>query len=170
MAGEVMGLKEIQRAIDREDERIRGSLRAALYEEGLAIDAKSVRLVPVDFGRLRATHFVAPPDRGPNPTVEIGYGTDYAVHVHEKQARHNPPTQWKYLEQPMEAAKMGYTLRLAKRVRRMMERGITDVFSGQVNGKPVDPGETKNRHTTRKKRGLPKGGAGKRIGLKGARR
>ena len=82
---------------------------------------KSKRLVPVDTGALRASgHVQLPVIRGKKVAVVLGYGgaaAPYAVFVHEKQARHNPPTQWKYLEQPLNEAIPGMAGRLAKRIR-----------------------------------------------------
>jgi hypothetical protein len=36
----------------------------------------------------------------PKPTVVVGYVANYAVFVHERQAKHAPGKQWKFLEQP----------------------------------------------------------------------
>ena len=37
---------------------------------------------------------------GGTPSVVVGYTANYAVYVHERQARHAPGKQWKFLEQP----------------------------------------------------------------------
>jgi hypothetical protein len=64
----------------------------------------SLRLVPVDTGRLKSTGRVskhASANEGTNMSAELSYGTEYALPVHEippDRARHTPPTQWKYLE------------------------------------------------------------------------
>lgn len=34
------------------------------------------------------------------PSVVVGYAAKYAIFVHERQARHAPGKQWKFLEQP----------------------------------------------------------------------
>ena len=41
-------------------------------------------------------------------SVVVGYTANYAVYVHERQARHAPGKQWKFLEQP--ARQMAGTL------------------------------------------------------------
>ena len=37
---------------------------------------------------------------GEELSVVVGYTANYGVYVHERQAKHAPPTQWKFLEQP----------------------------------------------------------------------
>lgn len=97
------------------------ALAKALFKEGEQIMAKSKRLVPVDTGALRASGHVQPPVIvGKKVSVTLGYGgaaAPYAVFVHEKPARHNPPTQWKYLETPLNEAIPTMARRLAIRMR-----------------------------------------------------
>ena len=82
---------------------------------------ESKRIVPVAFGVLRASgHVQLPVIVGRRVTVTLGYGgaaAPYAVFVHERQARHTPPTQWKYLEKPFNEALVGMARRLADDVR-----------------------------------------------------
>lgn len=71
-----------------------GVLRAAgrgLYTGGEAIMAVSKRRTPVDTGRLRASAWVSLPERhGNRVRVNLNYGTEYAIFVHEiLSARHN---------------------------------------------------------------------------------
>jgi hypothetical protein len=94
----------------------------AMYREALRIFEESQHLVPVDTGNLRSSGHVTPPViLGSKIEVVIGYGgaaAGYAIFVHEippppeqspggRSARHNPPTQYKYLEQPALAAVPG---------------------------------------------------------------
>jgi len=79
------------------------------------IMSDSAREVPVRTGQLRRSgtnNGNAPPDMegGPSNTidamggvyVDFGYGTLYAVYVHENlEARHKPPTKAKFLEDPV---------------------------------------------------------------------
>ena len=115
------GSAALKRELKRQGKKARKALARALFLEGEQIMAKSKRLVPVDTGALRASgHVQLPVIRGKKVTVVLGYGgaaAPYAVFVHEKQARHNPPTQWKYLEQPLNEAIPGMAGRLAKRIR-----------------------------------------------------
>ena len=113
------GAAELRRELRRLQKAYPEAVQAGLVEEAYAIEAASVALVPVDTGRLRATHYVsAPEEKGDDVTVEIGYGTDYAVYVHERlELTHKSPTQAKFLQQPLEAARSGFFARLAARIR-----------------------------------------------------
>jgi len=102
---------------------------AALFEEAEKIMAESKRIVPVDTGALRSSGFVDLPRVGnKGPSVRFGYGSEYSVFVHEippppqksrggRSARHRPPTQWKFLEQPFKMAQRGMLKRLARRIK-----------------------------------------------------
>jgi len=46
--------------------------------------------------------------QGNVPSVMVGYTANYAIYVHERQAKHAPGKQWKFLEQP--ARQLGPTL------------------------------------------------------------
>ncbi len=92
------------------------SVGSGLRMLGEEIMTESKLIVPVDVGKLRSSGFV----RQDSPTsVILGYGTDYALAVHEippptapapddppqwrpgsRTARHHWPTQWKFLEKP----------------------------------------------------------------------
>ena len=115
------GSRALQRELKRRGKKAPRDLGRALFQEGEQIMAASKRIVPVDKGPLRASgHVQLPVIRGKRVTVTLGYGgaaAPYAVFVHEKPARHTPPTQWKYLEQPLFEAVPGMAGRLAARVR-----------------------------------------------------
>ena len=115
------GSAALRRELKRRGSAAQKDLARALFQEGEQIMGKSKRLVPVDTDALRTSgHVQLPVIRGKKVTVVLGYGgaaAPYAVFVHEKQARHNPPTQWKYLEQPLNEAIPGMAGRLAKRIR-----------------------------------------------------
>lgn len=122
------GIKELEtRLREASAEKATRALSVALYREALRIFAESQRITPVDTGALRGSGVVTEP-RVTGTTVEvvIGYGgpaAPYAVYVHEippppntstggRSATHNPPTQWKYLEDPFNAAAEGISERL----------------------------------------------------------
>ena len=67
------------------------------------IMAESLEEVPVRTGQLRRSGAVNEPRKqGRKIVIEFGYGTDYAVYVHENlNNRHKPPTKAKYLEDPV---------------------------------------------------------------------
>lgn len=106
-------------------ERLKGAGSAALYQEGLAVDAESVKRTPVDTGRLRATHYVAPPvQRGDTVVVELGNGTDYAVYVHERTDQAHKVGEAKFLQNALNARTTGMLERLQKRTRANLKRGL----------------------------------------------
>lgn len=80
-----------------------------LYQFGEKVMSVSKERVPVDTGRLMNTGYVSPPvQEGNLITVVLGYGTDYALQVHEDM---DPRTHWtrpgsgpKYLENPLKEA------------------------------------------------------------------
>ena len=115
------GVSALKKELRRQGKKAQKALARGLFAEAEQIMSASKRLVPVDTGALRASgHVQLPVIRGKKVTVVLGYGgaaAPYAVFVHEKQARHNPPTQWKYLEQPLNEAIPGMAGRLAKRIR-----------------------------------------------------
>ena len=81
-------------------------LEKSIYEEANVIFNESQKLVPVDTGALRASGFVHAPRRENNRVfVRVTYGgpaAHYALYVHENlYARHDAPTQAKYLETPL---------------------------------------------------------------------
>lgn len=99
---------------------------AALLEEGYRVDANMVPRIPVDHGRLRSTHYVAPPVQEPGGlvVVEVGVATDYAVPVHERTEVNHPVGEAKFLENALFAVAPGMAGRLAKRIPELAARGI----------------------------------------------
>lgn len=77
----------------------------ALYKLGVAIIGDSLRRAPVEFGVLRASAYVSPPQgAGVEADVELGYGTEYAVVQHERlDFRHPRGGEAKYLERAVYA-------------------------------------------------------------------
>jgi len=120
----LIGMKAVRASMKEASNLCRGAVGAALYQEGLGIMMGALRLVPVDTGRLRATGYVAPPKEGPGgPTVELGFGTKYAVYVHERTDLNHPVGEAKYLQTPLEKAKSGYVRRIAMRARDNIKSG-----------------------------------------------
>lgn len=141
MSGEIRlrGLEEFKLRLAALGGIVREAAAAALYVEANKILTASKRFVPVDLGALRASGFVAAPViEGAVVSVSIGYGgpsVKYALPVHEipppparsvggRSARHNPPTQWKYLERPAREAMPGMDLRLSNAMRSNIEQAV----------------------------------------------
>lgn len=103
--------REVERAVAK-----------ALYLEANDAFNESQIEVPVDLGVLQSSgHVTLPEWAGHQVTISIVYGgasANYAVYVHEDlEARHDPPTKAKYLEDPVSRASMTMAARLGERVR-----------------------------------------------------
>lgn len=102
-----------------------GAVASAMYQEGLAVDAAALRKMPVDSGRMRASHYVSPPEKaGDTVVVEIGVGTEYAVFVHEDTSKHHPVGGAKFLERALNERASGFAERLAKRAAANLKAGV----------------------------------------------
>jgi hypothetical protein len=96
------GVREVVQALRRKTKMTADEIHGNLIRAGLFIQRESMLLCPVDTGNLRAGAFTRAKGEGFNTQVTVGYTANYAVYVHENLTnRHNPPTQAKFLEQPM---------------------------------------------------------------------
>jgi len=100
------------------------ALAAAIYQEGFALLAESVKECPVDKGRLRASGYVSPPVDAENPAATVGYGTDYAIYVHERTELRHPVGKAKFLSDPMNRRLSGYQQRIAARTQENYRSGV----------------------------------------------
>ncbi len=97
-------------------EEIVQATKVGLYKAAIEIMYESQRIVPVDTATLKGSAQVQEPEHvGDRISVTLGYGygvqvnpktgqiaAQYAVPVHERLDQyHAPPTQAKYLEQPV---------------------------------------------------------------------
>lgn len=119
----VYHLGQWQHAFAQVEPAMEGAARQALREHAETVLAASKRLVPVDTGVLRGSGVVVPVAKtGTTLTVVIAYGgpaAPYALAVHERPDMwHDPPTQWKYLEQPMLELAPTFEGRLAAAIQR----------------------------------------------------
>ena len=119
------GVDEFTRFLNATPGLVVKDLEAALKQEGENVMGVSKRRTPVDTGNLRATgHVKIPSTKGGVTSVVLAYGTDYAIHVHERPARH-PSGRSKYLQSAVEDNAKGMPGRLRRRVLdRIGKRGI----------------------------------------------
>lgn len=122
MGLKVIGIKAAIKALKEVAKEAEEATNAAIYEEGLDIAKESVKIVPVDTGRLRSTHYVAPPDH--DGVVEVGYGTDYALAVHERVEVFHEVGQPLFLKTIVDRAQRGYVDRIATRAEKNMRNGV----------------------------------------------
>lgn len=130
---ELSGLAQVLEAMKEANERFKGAVAAAIYQEAVIVASASIKQVPVDTGRLRSSFWLALPESIENPTVRAGYGTDYAMYVHErtdlshtKQGKHGATESGKakFLEDPVNDAKGGWASRVAARARENAKAGV----------------------------------------------
>jgi hypothetical protein len=125
---ELFGDEELIKALKEGKEQSPRAIAQAIWEEANLIFAKSQVLVPVDTGVLRGSGGVSAPQQGPQGFyVDIFYGgpaAPYALYVHEIiENYHKPPTQAKYLEQPLMEAQAELQNRIKDRIIDIIEKG-----------------------------------------------
>lgn len=130
----VTGLQPLMEAFVRAGKDAPKFAATALWEEAQEAFALSQYRVPVRYGPLKASGVVHEPEiNGSLVTCQITYGgtaatgetVGYALYVHEippSRARHDPPTAWKYLENPVKITAEGMGNRLVARVLDMLNR------------------------------------------------
>ena len=125
---DLFGDKELANALQAGKEQTPRAIAQAIYEEANVIFARSQVLVPVDTGILRGSGGVSSPQQGDKGYfVDIFYGgpaAPYALYVHEIIGNyHNPPTQAKYLEQPVMEAMSTIQENIKGRIFDIIEKG-----------------------------------------------
>ena len=120
-----IGVSEFSRFLNETPGLVSKDVEAALMQEGENVMAESKKRTPVDTGNLRASgHVKLPVTKAGRTSVTLGYGTDYAIHVHERPARH-PSGRSKFLESAVMDNAKGMPGRLRKRVLdRIGKRGL----------------------------------------------
>lgn len=138
VTAKLLGLAEFKANALLATDRYRRAVGGALLLEASRIEAVSIREVPVDTGRLRATAFVTPPDTTIRAvSVQFGYGTEYAVPVHERTEVQHRTGKAKFLSDPVNAAESGAARRIARDTRILFEqrRGFA---TGPFPQRPAD--------------------------------
>lgn len=94
----VLNSARLERRLRSMKRKITANVRRGIYQAAEFILDKSQDIVPVDVGELKESGHL---EKKGNE-VAIVYEAEHAVIVHEDlEARHAPPTQAKYLEQPL---------------------------------------------------------------------
>ena len=142
-----------------------GVVGMAMYQQATIIARESLKQCPVDFGRLRASFYLAPPENNSFPVVKLGYGTKYAIYVHEMVGNKHPVGKAKFLEDPVNEAKSSWLNKVAARASSLIKSGVTSPTYSSVY--PTTPGEVtekavkKARNQAMRERAHRKGGHGK---------
>lgn len=108
---EIKGIDEMIARLDRIPDEALDVLEKTVKENAHHLIAESKKQCPVDTGRLRGTATVGRVKRkSQEVSVEVGYGTDYAIYVHERKDldhstdKHGKPKHGqkaKFLEDPL---------------------------------------------------------------------
>jgi hypothetical protein len=104
---------------------------AAIYLMAGRVMARSLRLVPVDTGSLRRSHFVAPPELqvGGRTIMILGYVAPYAGRVHEDLGAEHINGAAKFLETPF--------LELVQQMPRMIATDLMRLRWGTMPTVPI---------------------------------
>jgi hypothetical protein len=151
MSVTVRGEAAIRRELLKLAKKYPGAAGAALYQEGMGLWNAAVKRTPVEFGVLRNSAYVSPPtQRGANVTVEVGFGTEYAIPQHERlDYQHPRGGEAKYLSNAIALAQPGALERLAKRTQRNVEAGVEAPAIGAAPQRPKGGGSSRR---TRRRR------------------
>lgn len=137
-----VALEDLARDIHKASEGLQDALSAAIYKESLELIGESVKRVPVRVGILRASAYAAPPKNTPRgPEGEVGYGTEYALPVHERIEVFHRVGGPKYLESVMLERIKGYKNRIADSTSKNFAAGIgVRAISSDMPTKPKRSG------------------------------
>lgn len=98
---EVKGIKEVNINITEKMLELDAILLDEIEKMGEHLRSESIKECPVDTGRLRASAIVTPVQKEGNEYYcEVGYGTEYAIYVHERTELKHKVGKAKYLEDP----------------------------------------------------------------------
>ncbi len=125
----IKGIQVVLRNLKARQEELGKGIERGLKKAGLRLQAESQKLVPVNFGVLKASAFTRAEGTGLKTKVKVGYTAAYALYVHESVGMvlkglprpHNRGRYWdpqgraqaKFLEEPVR--------RLAKELREIIK-------------------------------------------------
>ena len=102
---EVRTPQEIVDNLAKLRDRCPAELGEAFWRFANLVMNDSARICPVDTGFLRGSRYVNHPSMYEGEiNLNMGYSAEYAFWVHELPKYHKAPTQYKFLEQPLEQA------------------------------------------------------------------
>jgi len=79
----ITGVKEVLAKMQAKSEALARGCERGLKKAGLMLQRESQRLVPVDYGVLKASAFTRSAGEGLKTEVTVGYTARYAIYVHE---------------------------------------------------------------------------------------
>lgn len=79
----IFGAAEVIENLRKQKKKMADNIEIGLLKAGLKLQAESQKLVPVEYGILKATAFTRLIGKGFNSVVSVGYTAFYALWVHE---------------------------------------------------------------------------------------
>jgi len=143
------GAEQVRASIREMAKRYPRAMAGAVYKLGIAIFSDALPRVPVEFGVLRASGYVAPPQgEGLEADVELGFGTEYAVPQHERlDYKHPRGGEAKYLERAVSSVAPRALSLLSKWAIELAASDARWGLQGGVNTRPKVGNS--NRHKSR---------------------
>lgn len=132
---EVTGLEGIEREMKRALARYETAARVGLYETAVELAAEAERRTPVSTGELQESMYVTAPV-GSEPAVELGYGSEHAVPVHERTDVNHQRGESKFLQRAVDAYSARVLELLRARISAAVDSGAKAVFTSRF---PVTP-------------------------------
>ena len=144
------GTQQMQHNLQAMNQRMEHAVMSALYAIGQNVRTDAMEHTPVDTGTLRASHYVALPERVGNRIVtEVGAGgwaKSYAVPVHDRTWVHHKVGEAKWLENAFKRLSATFLADAAKLVAHFFARGggpptkqvISDPYEGPDLRRPSE--------------------------------
>lgn len=137
----ITGLTDVLKNMQAKQAAMAAGCNKGLRKAGLLLQGASQKLVPVEFGILKASAFTRAAGTGFNTVVIVGYTAKYALYVHELvgmklkgQARTpNPPHKGKYWD-PQGRAQAKFLEAPARAMRPELSKIIEDAMKTNLFG------------------------------------
>ncbi|MGM0409192.1 MAG: hypothetical protein ACQEQF_00400 [Bacillota bacterium] len=97
------GLQNVLQNLNEKIDDIKNMSEQGVYKAALIIERESKKRTPVDTGNLKAGTYTRPLKTSRGPGAEIGYTSNYAIHVHEKTENRHIVGEAKFLEKALKA-------------------------------------------------------------------
>ena len=118
---DIEGIDIVSKNLESKLVEVKLVLKDEIYRMGQHLRSESVKQCPVNTGRLRASATVTPvKEEGDTFYVEVGYGTDYAIYVHERTELRHKVGKAKFLEDPLKENANNYKEWIRSAIRRVI--------------------------------------------------
>lgn len=122
----IKGIAKTQQRLRAVNKTAPEAIIVGMMALGERIMSDAVARCPVDTGRLRQSAYVAPPQvTGERDSVELGFGTGYAVDVHERTEVRHESGEAKFLEKAVMKKGVGQLHFIADQAEAYIARGAS---------------------------------------------